>query len=193
MGSICTRGEDMVVSNYIPSKILIGSKMSGIVFLNSGPQRGREDYVTLQTEDWKRGPDGTHNFNIETITYREFSFTMWDIGGDTATPELYKYHVHEIAAIIYVVDSDASGRLEEARRQLDAVLSNDEISGIPLLVLANKHDQPGATSVDLISEALTLRNQTRPWHVQPTSAVTSQGINEGMDWLLMELTRKPYI
>lgn len=24
MGSICTRGEDMVVSNYIPSKILIG-------------------------------------------------------------------------------------------------------------------------------------------------------------------------
>ncbi|XP_047502125.1 ADP-ribosylation factor-like [Penaeus chinensis] len=135
----------------------------------------------------------TVDFNIETVSYRNFNFTMWDIGGQTATPELYKYHVHEIAAIIYVVDSKACDRLEEARRQLDMVLSNDEISGIPLLVLANKHDLPGATSADLICEALTLRHQNRPWHIQPTSAVTSQGIDEGMDWLLIELTRKPSI
>lgn len=64
------------------------------------------------------------DFNIETVSYRNFSFTMWDIGGQTVTPELYKYHVHEIAAIIYVVDSKASDRLDEARRQLDMVVGD---------------------------------------------------------------------
>ncbi|XP_063609072.1 ADP-ribosylation factor H-like [Penaeus indicus] len=114
MGSICTRSEDMVVSSYMPSKILIaGLSGAGKTTLLYKLKTGN---VALM--------EPTVDFNIETVSYRNFTFTMWDIGGQTATPELYKYHVHEIAAIIYVVDSTASDRLDEARRQLDMVVGD---------------------------------------------------------------------
>jgi signal recognition particle receptor subunit beta len=56
---------------------------------------------------------------------------------------------------------------------------------VPLLVLANKQDLPGAMSVVEISEQLQLAQITdRPWYIQPTSAVTGAGLDEGMQWLM---------
>ncbi len=41
---------------------------------------------------------------------------------------------------IYVVDSADPGRLEETRVQLDELLEEDKLTGVPLLVFANKQD-----------------------------------------------------
>ena len=53
-----------------------------------------------------------------------------------------------------------------------------------LLVFANKQDLPGAlTCPDVIDRLglLTLRN--RQWFIQSTSAITGEGLKEGLDWL----------
>lgn len=61
------------------------------------------------------------------------------------------------------------------------------MAGVPLLVVANKQDLPGALSVPQLSEGLDLRRHDRPWHVQPTCAITSEGVYEALDWLAREL------
>lgn len=66
-------------------------------------------------------------------------------------------------------------------------LESHEVAGVPLLVVANKQDLPGALSVPQLSEGLDLRRHDRPWHVQPTCAITSEGVYEALDWLAREL------
>lgn len=63
------------------------------------------------------------------------------------------------------------------------------MAGVPLLVIANKQDLPGALSVQQVSEGLDLRQHNRPWHVQPTCAITSEGVYEALDWLAREVAK----
>lgn len=56
-----------------------------------------------------------------------------------------------------MVDAADRDKLEAARNELHALLEKSQLAGIPVLVLGNKRDLPGAlTEVELI-EALSLR------------------------------------
>ncbi|XP_045603659.1 uncharacterized protein [Procambarus clarkii] len=130
----------------------------------------------------------TIGFNVETVEYKNISFTVWDVGGQERLRPLWRHYFQNTSAIIYVVDSNDPQRLAESREELDTVLNNDEVSECPLLVLANKQDLPQAASVDTITHSLGLRHHTRPWFVQPTCAVTSSGIYEALDWLANQIS-----
>merc|ERR1712038_433756 len=58
-------------------------------------------------------------------------------------------------------------------------------SQIPLLILANKQDLPVAIDADKIEVLLGLRElgPQVAWHLQPTCAVTGEGLDGGMDIL----------
>ncbi len=49
------------------------------------------------------------------------------------------------------MDSADSGRLEESRVQLDELLVEDKLTGVPLLVFANKQDLGMALKADDVS------------------------------------------
>ena len=46
--------------------------------------------------------------------------------------------------MIYVVDSADKERIEIAKQELEMMLQEEELKGVPVLVLANKQDQPNA-------------------------------------------------
>ena len=48
-----------------------------------------------------------------------------------------------IAGILYVVDSTDRERFSESRDELQRMLKDDEMRGVPVVVLANKQDLPG--------------------------------------------------
>ena len=53
--------------------------------------------------------------------------------------------------MIFVVDSIAVDRMEECRQVLENLIKNDEISGKPILLLANKQDVDGALDeIDIV-------------------------------------------
>ncbi|KAG8238914.1 hypothetical protein J437_LFUL000751 [Ladona fulva] len=58
--------------------------------------------------------------------------------------------------IVFVLDAADTGRLNECRDILMSILSNDKLSGKPLLVLGNKQDIPGALDEIDIVEMLDL-------------------------------------
>ncbi len=87
-----------------------------------------------------------------------------------------------IVGLIFVVDSADASRLEEAREELHAVLADDEMREVPVIVIANKQDLPTALSPSRVMEALCLGKMgSRKWHVQGATATNGDGIYESME------------
>ena len=73
----------------------------------------------------------------------------------------------EIKALIWVVDASDHIRFAEGRDALKDFLDGENVpQGVPLLVLANKQDLPGAVNVTELAKELELRDiHGRPWHI----------------------------
>lgn len=130
-------------------------------------------------------------FNVETVTFKSTSFTVWDVGGQDRIRPLWRHYYNNTQGIIFVVDSNDRDRISIARDELNRMLNEDELRDSILLVLANKQDLPKAMSAGEIVEELGLRDRSeRPWHVQPTTATTGEGLHEGLSWLDTVLKKK---
>jgi small GTP-binding protein len=130
----------------------------------------------------------TIGFNVESVSYKQVNFTMWDVGGQTKIRPLWRHYFHNTDAVIFVVDSADTTRMEEAREELKFLTDSDELRDAMLLVLANKSDMPNALPVADIARKLQLTSMTnRKWYIQSACAVTGEGLYEGLDWMTTEL------
>ncbi|KAH8821763.1 ADP-ribosylation factor family-domain-containing protein [Xylogone sp. PMI_703] len=131
----------------------------------------------------------TIGFNVESVTYKNLNFNVWDLGGQTSIRPYWRCYYANTAAVIFVIDSTDIDRLSTAAEELAAMLNEDELKDAALLVFANKQDQPGAKGAGDISEALRLGElRDRNWSIVACSAVDGTGISEGMDWLSVSLS-----
>ena len=76
--------------------------------------------------------------------------------------------------------------LYSAKGELDLLLAEEDLQGVPLLVFANKQDLPNVASVNEVTNTLGLNRilqKDRKWHIEPLIATKGDGINEGLDWL----------
>jgi small GTP-binding protein len=126
----------------------------------------------------------TIGFNVESVTYKNLTTTIWDIGGQDAIRKLWKFYYNNVDCVIYIVDSHDRDRIELAAEELCGVLSDDLLTGVPLLVYANKQDLPKAMSCKEVIEALKLPSyKNRKWFCQGSCATTADGLFEGLDWV----------
>ena len=106
------------------------------------------------------------------------------VGGQDKIRPLWKHYYENTDACVWIVDSADAERMEECRDELHHVMSNDGLRGAALLVLANKQDMPKAMRADRIAEALALHSlRGHEWYIQPCSAMSGDGLIEGLDWL----------
>ena len=77
-------------------------------------------------------------FNVETVTYKNLKFQVWDLGGQTGLRPYWRCYYQDTNAVIYVVDSADKERIEIAKQELEMMLQEEELKGVPVLVLANK-------------------------------------------------------
>eukprot|EP00736_Rhodelphis_marinus_P005280 Rmarinus@m.13250 len=132
----------------------------------------------------------TIGFNVETITYNNLTFQVWDLGGQTSIRPYWRCYYQNTQAIIYVVDSTDTDRLSLAKKELLAMLEEEELQDTILCVFANKQDMPQAASVAEVSEKLGLSLiRNRQWSIFPTSAVEGKGLYEGLEWLSSQLQK----
>ena len=129
------------------------------------------------------------------IRFNGNTFMVWDVGGQDKLRPLWRSYTRCTDGIIFVVDSCRDDRLEEAKLELLnicksssskrlASTSNALQSPVPVLILANKQDLPSAMDVARIERCLGLKEQLgvkgKSWYLQPTCAVTGEGLEEGM-------------
>lgn len=133
----------------------------------------------------------TIGFNVETVEYKNISFTVWDVGGQDKIRTLWRHYYQNTQGLIFVIDSNDSARFEDARQELQKMLTEDELSEAVLLVFANKQDLPKAKDSSEISEKLGLTSMRgREWFIQPCCATTGEGLYEGLDWLSVAMTKR---
>ncbi|XP_041485285.1 uncharacterized protein LOC121431693 [Lytechinus variegatus] len=135
----------------------------------------------------------TIGFNVETVEYKNISFTVWDVGGQDKIRPLWRHYYQNTQGLIFVVDSNDRERMGEAKDELNRMLNEDELRDAALLVFANKQDLPNAATVGDITDKLGLNGlHSRRWYIQSTCATSGDGLYEGLDWLSNELknTRK---
>ncbi|XP_015224513.1 PREDICTED: ADP-ribosylation factor 4 [Cyprinodon variegatus] len=104
----------------------------------------------------------TIGFNVETVEYKNISFTVWDVGGQSVIRPLWRHYYTNSQGLIFVVDSNDPQRIKEAAENLHMQLDEDQLAGVPVLIFANKQDLPQAMSVSDITEALNLSEVQQP-------------------------------
>ncbi|KAJ6651563.1 hypothetical protein lerEdw1_020839 [Lerista edwardsae] len=125
----------------------------------------------------------TVGFNVETIQpVNNITFTMWDVGGGDKMKAMWRHYYADTDGVVFVVDSVDCSLFEEARFNLQAVMSAADLDGVPLVLLANKQDLPGACPpVELAEKMGVERKRHGPeWHVQGCCAVSGDGLPEAM-------------
>merc|ERR1712217_331083 len=98
----------------------------------------------------------TVGFNVETVEYKNISFTVWDVGGQDKIRKLWRYYYQGTQGLIFVVDSNDRERIEDAREELAKMLMQEEMRDAVLLVLANMQDLPNSLAAAEVTEKLGL-------------------------------------
>uniref|UniRef100_A0A8C5PUZ9 ADP-ribosylation factor-like protein 14 n=1 Tax=Leptobrachium leishanense TaxID=445787 RepID=A0A8C5PUZ9_9ANUR len=125
----------------------------------------------------------TIGFNVEMIhSEKHLQLTMWDVGGQQKMRAFWSHYFEDTDGLVYVVDSNNKEHLDESKKEFHSILQNDLIKNVPVVVLANKQDLPGALNAEEITRKFNMKKHCsdRDWYVQPCCAITGQGLAEGL-------------
>ena len=61
-------------------------------------------------------------FNVETVEYKNISFTVWDVGGQDKIRPLWRHYFQNTQGLIFVVDSNDRERIGEAHDELNKMV-----------------------------------------------------------------------
>ena len=134
----------------------------------------------------------TVGFNVEEIKLSHKTIaTIWDVEGNDKKRPLYRHYYENLDVIAWVVDSNDSNRFDQSSNELYSMCCDEQLVGIPILILCNKQDLPHALSPMEISERLGLsRIHGRRVRVVDVSAFSGEGLDAALKHL-DDLFRKP--
>ncbi|EZA56590.1 hypothetical protein DMN91_002926 [Ooceraea biroi] len=138
----------------------------------------------------------TMGFRTVSLKHKSYSVKIYDVGGSSQIRALWPKYYNDIHGLIYVVDASDISRLAENKVVFNELITHENISTKPLLLLANKQDLNGAIDeLDLVERLDVERvvNATRcPTRVETCSCIydkeqsknSTMGIRNGYKWLL---------
>lgn len=138
----------------------------------------------------------TVGLNIGQIDTGGVRLSFWDLGGQLELQSLWDKYYQESHAVIFVVDSNDRERMHESKAVFDRMISNDQLGGVPLLVLANKQDLAecmGVRDIKPVFQQSGVHIGRRDCLVMPVSALTGDGIDEGIRWLVEAIGRNAVV
>ncbi|KAJ8025466.1 ADP-ribosylation factor-like protein 3 [Holothuria leucospilota] len=127
----------------------------------------------------------TQGFNIKSVKQEKWNLNVWDIGGQRNIRPYWRNYFENTDVLIYVIDSADRKRLDETGLELTELLEEEKLQGVPLLIFANKQDLLSAAPPGEIADSLGLNDiRTRTWQIQACSAMSGEGLEHGMNWVL---------
>lgn len=98
----------------------------------------------------------TVGFNVETVTYKNIKFSMWDVGGQDKIRPLWRHYYTGTQGLIFVVDSTDKERIDEARTEFHRIVNDREMRDAIILIFANKQDLPDGECTFLLSKMMLM-------------------------------------
>ncbi|XP_043925558.1 ADP-ribosylation factor-like protein 14 isoform X2 [Protopterus annectens] len=123
----------------------------------------------------------TIGFNVEMIEEeKNIALTVWDVGGQKKMRSVWNYYLQDTDTLVYVVDS-TDKQLQDSKKEFERILRHDFLKNVPVVLLANKQDLPGALSAEELTKKFKMKKlcENRDWFVQPCCAKTGLGLADG--------------
>ena len=131
----------------------------------------------------------TINANIEQFEHKSTTFLMWDVGGPDNLRDQWSAYYKGTRAVILVLDSTDVTRLPIIKEKMHKVMKHKELKNSVLLIYANKQDQHNSLSPLKMSRILDAKGMSdRSWQIQGCSAINGEGLFEGLEWLVNQLS-----
>ncbi|XP_023538886.1 ADP-ribosylation factor-like protein 5 isoform X1 [Cucurbita pepo subsp. pepo] len=129
--------------------------------------------------------------NVEELVYKNIRFEVWDLGGQERLRTSWATYYRGTHAVIAVIDSTDRARISIMKDELFRLLGHDDLQQSVVLVFANKQDLKDAMTPVEITDALSLHSiKNHDWHIQACSALTGDGLYDGLGWIAQQVTGK---
>ncbi|KAJ4026303.1 ADP-ribosylation factor-like protein 15 [Fusarium irregulare] len=140
-------------------------------------------------------PPLNETVNNTIFTVRGQEYNVLDYSSDRRIRGVWRKFLFQMRAIIFVIDSADRENMDDARDALWEVLYEEQLEPQPILILANKQDNPKAMSVPELVEYLKIEEDLakgRRCRIMPSSAFDDKSLEEGLEWLRQIVRTNPY-
>ena len=142
-------------------------------------------YLKTRTRKNLKKLPPTVGLNVGKVSYRKWDIVFWDLGGHKSMREIWEQYYDDASAILFVIDSSDTSRFKEVKKEVENLLNDSRLKGIPVLIAANKQDISSALDPQEVASRVGVHKiQSRSIQIQGVSALTCDGISESVDWIM---------
>eukprot|EP01029_Cantina_marsupialis_P027792 TRINITY_DN774007_c0_g1_i1.p1 TRINITY_DN774007_c0_g1~~TRINITY_DN774007_c0_g1_i1.p1 ORF type:complete len:193 (-),score=59.05 TRINITY_DN774007_c0_g1_i1:122-700(-) len=170
-------------------------KEAKILFLGLD-NAGKTTLLSLLKSDRVEIPEPTLHPNSEELVLGKNKLRTFDLGGHEPARLLWSRYYPETDGIVFMVDAADPHRFPESKKELDRILTNDELSKVPIVVLGNKIDDPAAVDEMALRRSMGLittsgqgaigdikAGDRRPLELFMCCVAKRMGYSDGIKWL----------
>jgi PAS domain S-box-containing protein/small GTP-binding protein len=172
---------------YFPKESILLKRPEAKIFIYGLSKAGKTTIVKDLQNSVNKQPTPTTDVSISRIFINNMSVMTYDAPGQGKLKDLWKPHLKNQDALVFVVDITDKERFTEAADFLHSVANMHDMSKLPLLLLFNKIDLMEIEKEYLATKLKVDELQNPEYKIYLTSGLTGEGIEDAFNWLSLRL------